>query len=81
MDKIIVEGGHKLSGRVRISGAKNAVLPVLAATLLTQGKNEIREAPRVRDVNTMVRLTQELGASAAVPPPMAMRVMENSRVG
>jgi UDP-N-acetylglucosamine 1-carboxyvinyltransferase len=62
LDKIIVEGGHKLSGRVRISGAKNAVLPVMAATLLTQGKNEIREAPRVRDVNTMVRLTQELGA-------------------
>ena len=62
MDKIIVEGGHKLSGRVRISGAKNAALPVLAATLLTQGKNEIREAPRVRDVNTMVRLAQELGA-------------------
>ncbi len=62
MDKIIVEGGHKLNGRVRISGAKNAVLPILAATLLTQGKNEIREAPKVRDVNTMVRLVKELGA-------------------
>ncbi|MDH5762655.1 MAG: UDP-N-acetylglucosamine 1-carboxyvinyltransferase [Nitrospinota bacterium] len=62
MDKIIVEGGHKLNGRVRISGAKNAVLPVLAATLLTQGKNEIREAPQVRDVDTMVRLVSELGA-------------------
>ena len=62
MDKIIVEGGHKLNGRVRVSGAKNAVLPILAATLLTQGKNEIREAPKVRDVNTMVRLVKELGA-------------------
>ena len=62
MDRIIVEGGHQLNGRVRISGAKNAVLPVLAATLLTHGKNEIREAPRVRDVNTMVRLVNELGA-------------------
>lgn len=61
MDKIIVEGGHPLNGQVTISGAKNAVLPVLAATLLTQGKNEIREAPQVRDVNTMVRLVQELG--------------------
>ena len=38
------------------------MLPVLAATLLTQGKSEIREAPRVRDVNTMVRLVKELGA-------------------
>jgi UDP-N-acetylglucosamine 1-carboxyvinyltransferase len=62
MDKIIVEGGHKLTGRVRVSGAKNAVLPMLAATLLTQGKNEIREAPKVRDVNTMVSLLKELGA-------------------
>lgn len=62
MDKIIVEGGHKLNGRVRVSGAKNAVLPILAATLLTQGKNEIREAPKVRDVNTMVSLVKELGA-------------------
>ena len=61
MDKIIVEGGHPLNGQVTISGAKNAVLPVLASTLLTQGKNEIREAPQVRDVNTMVRLVQELG--------------------
>jgi len=47
---------------VRVSGAKNAVLPILAATLLTQGKNEIREAPKVRDVNTMVSLVKELGA-------------------
>jgi len=62
LDKIIVEGGHKLNGRVRVSGAKNAVLPILAATLLTQGKNEIREAPKVRDVNTMVSLVKELGA-------------------
>ena len=63
MDKIIIEGGHPLKGQVTISGAKNAVLPVLAATLLTQGKNEILEAPQVRDVNTMVRLVQELGVN------------------
>ena len=61
LDKIIVEGGHPLNGQVTISGAKNAVLPILAATLLTQGKNEIQAAPQVRDVNTMVRLVQELG--------------------
>ena len=61
MDKIIVEGGHPLNGQVTISGAKNAVLPVLAATLLTQGKNKIQAVPGVRDVKTMVRLVQELG--------------------
>ncbi len=62
MDKIIVEGGHPLNGQVTISGAKNAVLPVLAATLLTQGKSEIQAVPGVRDVTTMVRLVEELGA-------------------
>lgn len=62
MDRIIVEGGHRLQGQVTISGAKNAVLPVLAATLLTAGRNEIHNVPGVRDVTTMVRLVQELGA-------------------
>ncbi len=62
MDKIIIEGGTPLVGQVTISGAKNAVLPVLAATLLTQGENEILEVPRVRDVKTMVDLVQDLGA-------------------
>ncbi|MFQ5450290.1 MAG: UDP-N-acetylglucosamine 1-carboxyvinyltransferase [Nitrospinaceae bacterium] len=62
MDKIIVEGGRQLEGEVTISGAKNAVLPVLAATLLTRGANEIRGVPRVRDVITMVRLLSDLGA-------------------
>lgn len=62
MDKIIIEGGTPLVGQVTISGAKNAVLPVLAATLLTQGKNKILEVPRVRDVKTMVDLVQDLGA-------------------
>ena len=62
MDRIIVEGGHRLKGQVKISGAKNAVLPMLAATLLTAGKNEITNVPGVRDVTTMVRLVQELGA-------------------
>ena len=63
LDKIIVEGGHPLKGQVTISGAKNAVLPALAATLLTQGKSEIEAVPGVRDVTTMVRLVEELGAT------------------
>lgn len=61
MDKIVIEGGRRLEGTVRISGAKNAVLPVLAATLLTTGKNQITSIPRVRDVTTMVGLLEELG--------------------
>lgn len=62
MDKIIIEGGRPLAGAVTIGGAKNAVLPMLAATLLTKGRNEIRRVPRVRDVKTMIALLTELGA-------------------
>lgn len=62
MDKLVVEGGRRLQGQVAVSGSKNAVLPVLAATLLTSGRNEIRGVPRVRDVTTMARLLSDLGA-------------------
>jgi len=62
MDKIVIEGGRRLEGTVKISGAKNAVLPVLAATLLTSGKNIIERVPKVRDVVTMIKLLEGLGA-------------------
>ncbi|VAX29254.1 UDP-N-acetylglucosamine 1-carboxyvinyltransferase, partial [hydrothermal vent metagenome] len=62
MDKLIIEGGQRLEGTVAISGAKNAVLPVMAATLLTSGRNVIKGVPRVRDVFTMIRLLDCLGA-------------------
>ncbi len=62
MDKIVIEGGRPLEGTVRISGAKNAVLPVLAATLLTRGRNIIDGVPKVRDVATMIQLLKDLGA-------------------
>ncbi len=62
MDKIVVQGGQRLQGKISISGAKNAILPALAATLLTSGQNRIENIPEVRDVNTMIRLLEELGA-------------------
>ena len=62
MDKIFIEGGQPLKGSVRISGAKNAVLPILAATLLTRGRNIIDGVPKVRDVATMIQLLKDLGA-------------------
>lgn len=61
MDKIVVTGGNPLVGQVSISGAKNAALPILAATLLTSGKNRIANVPGVRDVTTMVHLIRALG--------------------
>ena len=62
MDKIAIEGGTPLKGTVKMSGAKNAVLPVLAATLLTRGRNIIQGVPKVRDVTTMIKLLEDLGA-------------------
>jgi len=63
MQKIVVEGGAPLHGEVRISGAKNAVLPVLCATLLADGPVTIRNVPQLHDVRTTIKVLTELGAS------------------
>jgi UDP-N-acetylglucosamine 1-carboxyvinyltransferase len=61
MDKFVIEGGERLAGNVRVSGSKNAVLPLLAATILQKGVYTIGNVPRLRDVNTMIRLLGLLG--------------------
>ena len=61
MDKIIIEGGKRLEGELEIGGAKNAALPVMAAMILTTGKNKIGGVPQVRDVTTMLHLLNDLG--------------------
>ncbi len=62
MDKIVVNGNRPLSGAVKISGAKNAVLPVMAATLLAPGKYSIENVPELRDTRTMMKLLNIIGA-------------------
>ncbi len=64
MDKFVIEGGERLRGNVSISGAKNAVLPVLAATVLRKGAYRIGNVPRLRDVNSMIKLLSVMGAKA-----------------
>lgn len=61
MDKLVIEGGRPLKGEVRISGSKNATLPVLAATLLTDEKCVIKNIPKLRDTLTMIKLLKTLG--------------------
>jgi UDP-N-acetylglucosamine 1-carboxyvinyltransferase len=63
MDKIIIQGGTSLQGSVVAAGAKNAALPILAATLLCQGDCRIANLPQVRDVGTMAMLLSLLGLS------------------
>ena len=61
MDKLIIEGGRRLKGEVTVSGAKNAVLPILAATLLTDDICVIKGAPNLRDTNSMFKILRSLG--------------------
>lgn len=63
MDKLIVEGGHRLQGTVNISGSKNASLPILAAALLTDEPVRISRVPDVSDTNYMIQILSQLGAS------------------
>ena len=62
MDKLIIEGGRPLTGLVRVSGAKNSVLPILAATILAEGPVQLHNVPELRDVSTMAKLLEEMGA-------------------
>ncbi|MBN1843748.1 MAG: UDP-N-acetylglucosamine 1-carboxyvinyltransferase, partial [Deltaproteobacteria bacterium] len=62
MEKIIVEGGRRLQGTVAISGAKNAALPILVSSLLTEGWNVYDNVPDLRDIRTIKKLLTELGA-------------------
>jgi len=61
MDKIVVEGGARLTGKIPISGAKNAALPLLAATLLPTGTTVWKNVPQLADVRTMAKLLRMLG--------------------
>lgn len=62
LDKIIVTGGRKLSGEVRISGAKNSVLPIIVATLLAEGRCVLEDVPRLADVQIIKDVLESLGA-------------------
>ncbi len=65
MEALVVEGGVRLSGEVEISGAKNAVLPIMAASLLTDKECVIHNVPDLRDVRTMVKLLEILGVEVS----------------
>jgi UDP-N-acetylglucosamine 1-carboxyvinyltransferase len=63
-EAFVIEGGKPLSGRIRAAGNKNGALPILAATLLADEPVTVANLPRIRDVETMLELLQQLGASA-----------------
>ena len=74
MEKLLIDGGHSLQGEVRISGAKNAVLPILAATLLADGPMQIANVPHLQDVTTTMELLGRMGVSLTVDERMNIEV-------
>ncbi len=62
MEKFIINGGNKLNGFVRISGAKNAILPIMAASLLAEGKSVLENVPQLNDIKMMAHLLRIIGA-------------------
>ncbi|MBF8982240.1 UDP-N-acetylglucosamine 1-carboxyvinyltransferase [Lutibacter sp. B2] len=61
MSRLLVNGGNELNGELRISGAKNAVLPILAATLMNAGENILFDCPRLSDVDAMIEILRAIG--------------------
>jgi UDP-N-acetylglucosamine 1-carboxyvinyltransferase len=74
MAKILITGGETLNGEVQISGAKNAVLPILAAGLLVDGPVEIGNVPHLHDVTTMMELLGQMGVELAIDDKMRVHI-------
>lgn len=64
MDKFVIKGGFPLKGKLRVNGAKNATLPILAACLLTEGISHLENVPCLTDIVTMCKVLKELGVKA-----------------
>jgi UDP-N-acetylglucosamine 1-carboxyvinyltransferase len=74
MDSLIIEGGQALHGEVRVAGAKNSVLPVLAASILADGPLLVQNVPHLKDVTTMVELLGRLGAKVSLEESNNIRI-------
>ncbi len=75
MDRIRIRGGKRLHGTIPVSGAKNAALPILCATLLSDGESLLRNVPKLRDIDTTAALLRFLGRDVQVDAPL-VRVRE-----
>src|SRR3990167_142630 len=74
MDKLVISGGEALSGVIRISGAKNSVLAILAAAILTEKTVVIDNIPNLNDVTTMLKLLNQLGMKFTSIDSMKMEI-------
>ncbi|MFO7787674.1 MAG: UDP-N-acetylglucosamine 1-carboxyvinyltransferase [Halospina sp.] len=74
MDKLLIQGGQPLHGEIRISGAKNSALPILASTLLADGKVSVGNLPHLHDVTTMIELLGHMGVELMIDERMSVEV-------
>jgi UDP-N-acetylglucosamine 1-carboxyvinyltransferase len=74
MDCFIINGGNRLRGAVRVGGSKNAALPIMAASILSEGETILRGVPDLADVQHMSRLLTKLGVAVSRDPDGAMRL-------
>ncbi|HEY2980291.1 MAG TPA: hypothetical protein VGJ22_03845, partial [Anaerolineales bacterium] len=72
MDKLIIQGGVPLTGEVRISGAKNAALPILCAAILTPETLRVQNLPHLRDVTTTLNLLAQMGVEVSLDEKMGV---------
>ncbi|MFT5484338.1 MAG: UDP-N-acetylglucosamine 1-carboxyvinyltransferase [Halieaceae bacterium] len=78
MDKLIIRGGVRLNGELRISGAKNSALPILAATLLCSESVTVRNLPHLHDVTTMIELLGCMGVELVIDEKLSVEVNSNT---
>jgi UDP-N-acetylglucosamine 1-carboxyvinyltransferase len=78
MDKLVIDGGVPLSGDVRVSGAKNAALPLMCAALLTAEPLQLANVPQLRDVSTMLRLLGQMGVEISLDERMGVELRARS---
>ncbi|EGH21269.1 UDP-N-acetylglucosamine 1-carboxyvinyltransferase, partial [Pseudomonas amygdali pv. mori str. 301020] len=74
MDKLIITGGVRLDGEIRISGAKNSALPILAATLLADGPVTVQNLPHLHDITTMIELFGRMGIEPVIDEKLSVEI-------
>jgi len=78
VDKLVITGGQQLDGEIRISGAKNAALPILAATLLADEPVSVGNLPHLHDITTMIELLGRMGVEVLIDEKMSVEVTANT---
>ena len=74
MEKLIIKGGRPLAGEIRISGAKNSALPILASSLLSEGPMQIGNLPHLHDITTTLELLGQMGLTLTVGDNLEVQV-------